>query len=222
MADSIRRCVGWNDDIATSSTDGHLGDIRDCSRGITRCPTTTMMGVASSAYFDGELSFATSAIVVFVGGFIIGLVPAIVATPPLPNVSVKKRPEALKEWDLDPTVGHLVAHTDGFWHLFNTDNELLSIPDDQVLDVRTVGEAHNPQALGVVVGPGPARRREEGLTSAFTRDRRRRLSPPRNPTAPRSRRLPLRVRPVVLVLQVEPHPGDLGTGQGRRAPVEVR
>jgi hypothetical protein len=36
---------------------------------------------------------------------------------------------------------HLVAHGDGFWHVFDEHNELLSIPDTQVLAVRTVEKA---------------------------------------------------------------------------------
>jgi hypothetical protein len=44
------------------------------------------------------------------------------------------------------TEGHLVVHSDGFWHLFEDNGELLSLPDAQVLDVRVTRKADRSPA----------------------------------------------------------------------------
>jgi hypothetical protein len=75
-----------------------------------------------------------------VGSFLMGLVPAIAASPPLPKVRVTKHPDdTLAEGAPDPMEGWLVAHNDGFWHLFvfaNEQHELLAVPDNDVAAVR--------------------------------------------------------------------------------------
>ncbi len=84
---------------------------------------------------------ATSFAILFFGNFLAGLPMAILVDPPLPRVEIRLKEERPKE-DIDQVsnycVGRLVAHTDGFWHLFVENQErLLSIPDDRVIAVRT-------------------------------------------------------------------------------------
>jgi len=76
-----------------------------------------------------------------IGSFLVGVPPAIEAKPPLPKVEITKQAASTTEENSNPTEveGHLVTHSDGFWHLFDNHNELLSIPDDLVLEVRTFG-----------------------------------------------------------------------------------
>jgi hypothetical protein len=71
-------------------------------------------------------------ILMFTSAFFFGLPYAAAANPPLPTVSVttKDRPPQC-------FTANLVAHTDGFWHLFDEQRDdqpryLLSIPDDRV------------------------------------------------------------------------------------------
>jgi hypothetical protein len=61
----------------------------------------------------------------------------VAAEPPLPKVEITRRDRG--EEALNPPKGYLVAHSDGFWHLFNEKNQLLSIPDDEVSSVRVIG-----------------------------------------------------------------------------------
>jgi hypothetical protein len=72
-------------------------------------------------------------LLLFVGSFIVGLPMAARAIPPLPWVKISKNPpgDALEE-------GRLVTHSDGFWHLFDKNNDLLSIPDERVSEIRIV------------------------------------------------------------------------------------
>jgi hypothetical protein len=97
-------------------------------------------------YVREDLPLFVSILLAVVGGFAIGLGPAILAVPPLPYVSIAKRSEVLTKGDARASEGHLVAHVNGFWHLFNEDSELLSIPDDQVSEARTIGKAPIPPA----------------------------------------------------------------------------
>jgi hypothetical protein len=74
---------------------------------------------------------------IFVGRFLLGLLPVVAAEPPLPKVEITRRDRG--EEAINPPKGYLVAHSDGFWHLFNEKNQLLSIPDDEVSSVRVIG-----------------------------------------------------------------------------------
>jgi MFS family permease len=84
-------------------------------------------------------------ILLFVGGFLVGVPAATRVSPPLPRVQITKHPpEGRREVIPPPLQGHLVSHSDGFWHLFDVNNALLSIPDDQVLAVRIMEDAQPP------------------------------------------------------------------------------
>jgi hypothetical protein len=95
-------------------------------------------------------------VVLLIGSFFLGLPFAIWAAPPLPKVQITKQPEEVPiEGAPDPLEGWLVAHSDGFWHLFPrfpTDEEhldlihrdLISIHDDKALVVRTFGKEVAP------------------------------------------------------------------------------
>jgi hypothetical protein len=75
----------------------------------------------------------------FMGGFLLGVPGAINADPPLPEIEVKlnKQDGSTKDGTLPSVSGELVAHSDGFWYLFDKKSkELLSIPDSDVLDTR--------------------------------------------------------------------------------------
>lgn len=47
--------------------------------------------------------------------------------PPLPPVEIRTTTE---------TQGNLLAHTEGFWYVFNSEGDLIAIPDDEVKSVR--------------------------------------------------------------------------------------
>jgi hypothetical protein len=75
----------------------------------------------------------------FMGGFLLGVPEAINAAPPLPEIEVNLNKQHGNTKDGPPTCvfGQLVAHSDGFWYLFDKNSkELLSIPDGDVLDTR--------------------------------------------------------------------------------------
>jgi hypothetical protein len=78
------------------------------------------------------------------GSFLLGILPAITATPPLPRVDIIKKDEGNRDENSDPLKGYLVAHSAGFWHLFAENKDLLAIPDDQVSYVRVVRKADPP------------------------------------------------------------------------------
>ncbi len=91
-------------------------------------------------------------LLLFVGGFFVGLPIAAGVSPPLPWVKIAKHPpEDAKKGGIPSVRGYLVSHSDGFWHLFDKNNQLLSIPDEQILDVRIVGkdpsESPSPRKL---------------------------------------------------------------------------
>jgi hypothetical protein len=48
-----------------------------------------------------------------------------------------------------PVVGRLVTHSDGFWHLFDKERNLLSIPDEQVSAVQTFGDTDTTPELAI-------------------------------------------------------------------------
>jgi hypothetical protein len=86
----------------------------------------------------------TTIITLYFGGFLVGIPAAISVRPPLPWAKIAKRPpEGSGQRTLPPLEGHLVAHSDGFWHLFvgtEEQHELLSVPDSEALSVYTLGE----------------------------------------------------------------------------------
>jgi hypothetical protein len=69
----------------------------------------------------------------------------VAAEPPLPKVEITRRDRG--EEALNPPKGYLVAHSDGFWHLFNEKNQLLSNPDDEVSSVRVIGGGRGAPSL---------------------------------------------------------------------------
>jgi len=84
-------------------------------------------------------------ITLFIGGFIIGLPAALITKPPLPRVQLTRKPDATAGVSLDSVTCNLLTHSsDGLWYVFDGNNELLSIPDDQVLQVRTFGKLPRP------------------------------------------------------------------------------
>jgi hypothetical protein len=65
------------------------------------------------------------------------------ANAPLAKVRITPQQDVAIEGIPDPLEGWLVTHSDGFWHLFvvaKKQHELLSIPDEKVLVVRTGSE----------------------------------------------------------------------------------
>jgi hypothetical protein len=81
------------------------------------------------------------ALLIFLGGFIVGIPSAIALDPPLPLVTLTTQVDAATKEASPSLRGHLVTHSDGFWHLFDANDELLSIPDEQVLAVRVIRKA---------------------------------------------------------------------------------
>jgi hypothetical protein len=82
------------------------------------------------------LPLAYQILVFFAGSFLVGLPGAIKRTPPLPEVEITEQPGGdTTKGNASPTRGYLVAHSDGFWHLFDQNKALLSIPDERVLQV---------------------------------------------------------------------------------------
>ena len=96
-----------------------------------------------SSFFTSHHILAGT-IMLFFGGFLIGASPASRASPPLPRVTIATTsPEDRKSRKLPRLHGHLVAHSDGFWHLIveaERKHQLLSVPDGSVLEVRMLGE----------------------------------------------------------------------------------
>jgi hypothetical protein len=90
-------------------------------------------------------------LLLFVGSFIVGVPVATLISPPLPLVKITP-PEAARAGMLPPPIeGHLVAHSNGFWHLFDKNNELLSIPDDRVSSVRIASKTERGRLLRFLV-----------------------------------------------------------------------
>ena len=118
-------------------------------------------GNISLLFLAGNIPLVSNIFYIFAASFLIGLPMAIGTYPPLPKVAITKQAGATTDEDLNPTKGHLVAHSDGFWYLFDQHNDLLSIPDDQVLAVRTSRKAHMPP-----VGTEPPSKGTEGQEEA--------------------------------------------------------
>jgi hypothetical protein len=95
-------------------------------------------------------SFAIGIILILLGGFVIGVPSAIVFRPPLPLVTLEmpnetSSPSIAMKQGSNPLVGWLVAHSDGYWHLFlDESRELQSIPDEKVRLARTGEEGQTP------------------------------------------------------------------------------
>jgi hypothetical protein len=93
-------------------------------------------------------SFAIGILLILLGGFAVGAPSAIVVRHPLPQVKLEIDDEASNRYvamkkDSNSLEGWLVAHSDGYWHLFlGESKELQSIPDEQVRVARTGEEAH--------------------------------------------------------------------------------
>ena len=66
-----------------------------------------------------------------VGAFFVAIPAADRIDYPLPMVMLIKAGEATPN-----TVGWLVAHSDGYWHLFDSQKILLSVPDESVIEAR--------------------------------------------------------------------------------------
>jgi hypothetical protein len=83
-------------------------------------------------------SILVGAILFIVGGFLVAVPGAVVISHPLTPVRIYRSAGGVR---LD---GYLVTHADGFWYLMIVDddkhNELQSIPDTEVSEVRTIGE----------------------------------------------------------------------------------
>lgn len=93
-------------------------------------------------------------LLVFLASFLLGLPAAIAADHSLPEVKITQKDQDRGEKvpdtpkgnqdaegkDSEQPKGYLVAHSDGFWHLFDKNKNLLSIPDDEVASVRVVGK----------------------------------------------------------------------------------
>lgn len=103
------------------------------------CPASTaLIPVCNLIPKNGD-NFVIGTVLLFVGSFIVGLPTALWVRPPFPQVIITRKSEANVHPQTPQHVqGHLVTHRDGFWHLFDEDMELLSIPDEQVSAVRTV------------------------------------------------------------------------------------
>ena len=108
-------------------------------------------GVLFSEALGGDLSgplddwiipvqneFLVGGVLLFVGAFFIGVPLAATIDPPFPRVRIANRNGGdISELLPGLRETQLIAHSDGFWHLFDDkDKELVSIPDDQMLAVR--------------------------------------------------------------------------------------
>jgi len=71
-------------------------------------------------------------LVAFLLNYVIAAVSVFLAEPPLPAVDIRGEEAA---------EGALLAHTDGFWYVFDQEHELIAIPDDDIESVRVHGNA---------------------------------------------------------------------------------
>jgi hypothetical protein len=108
-----------------------------------------LINLGAGNYIGYLVQSGTSTLVgtieIFFGSLLVGLLPAITAQPPLPKVVLAKQDGPTIEEVPDSLEGRLVAHSDGFWHLFvEEQHELLSIPDDKVLGARFPAKEAQP------------------------------------------------------------------------------
>lgn len=105
----------------------------------------------------GDPPILRGIVVLLIGSLFLGVPFALAASAPLPSVRIVEQPDSRIEGVAVPLEGWLVAHSDGFWHLFpripTDENEehrdfgrrdLISIPDDKTVVVRTFGEEVAP------------------------------------------------------------------------------
>jgi hypothetical protein len=103
-------------------------------------------------YFMGSSLVLESIMVVFVGAFIVGLPLAVTADPPLLEVRIDMQAEGSTTEGVGESLkGRLVAHSDGFWHLFDDNAILLSIPDDRVISVQIPGRLRGREDAALTV-----------------------------------------------------------------------
>lgn len=83
---------------------------------------------------DGSVNWdiITVAFLVFlVGAFFVAIPSADRIEHPLPSVTLIGAGEGTPK-----LVGWLIAHSDGYWHLFDSQHVLLSVPDERVIEAR--------------------------------------------------------------------------------------
>jgi hypothetical protein len=96
-------------------------------------------------------SVAAGGLLLLLGVFILGVPLAGAVEHPLPRVRINIKPEEQPSTEGQPSTeeqsstqtagvealeGWLVAHTDSSWHLFDSSNSLVSIPDDRVTEAQ--------------------------------------------------------------------------------------
>jgi hypothetical protein len=89
--------------------------------------------------------FPGSLILLFAASFLMGLPIAILTSPPLPRAKIIQNTPEGRGGSIESSSieGQLVAHSDGFWHIFvgaEGQHELQSIPDSKVLAVCMLGD----------------------------------------------------------------------------------
>jgi hypothetical protein len=114
--------------------------------GATLATGSTLSGLEPQAegqfsLFFSEVPLSVAILLIFIGSFIVGVRAAIAAKPPLLAVALTIKSQDGMQPRSTLLAGRLVAHSNSFWHLFDENNELLSIPDEQVLAVRMLGKA---------------------------------------------------------------------------------
>jgi hypothetical protein len=110
-----------------------------------------MLPLDIAHYVMGSSLVFESIMVVFVGAFIVGLPLAVTAHPPLLEVRIDMQAEGSATEGAGTSLkGRLVSHGDGFWHLFDKDAILLSIPDDRVISVQIPGRPHGREEAASV------------------------------------------------------------------------
>jgi hypothetical protein len=94
------------------------------------------------------------AIILFVGGFIIGIPSALLMKPPLPQVQLTKKEGYVTSVLPSSMTYNLVTHSsDGLWHVFDDTRRLWSIPDNEVLLAQIAGgSTTTPVAQGRPAG----------------------------------------------------------------------
>jgi hypothetical protein len=101
----------------------------------------TLQGGMSMA--EARLSTVLLGPVLFIiGGFLIGVPAAALVDHPLPCVTIARHAKGEPEDTSVSFEGYLITHTDGYWHVFDDMDNLLSIPDAEVSDIRIMAQDH--------------------------------------------------------------------------------
>jgi hypothetical protein len=108
-----------------------------------RLSDAILSGSGIPPYLVDASALARAAVFGFIATFVMQTYAAMNADPRLPAVRIVRQSTRA---DVDTVEGTLIAHNDGVWHLFDEHNELLSIPDDRVLEARTGGKPRAPAA----------------------------------------------------------------------------